>query len=357
MNIPIPSRKNARLKLTTLQTAEFYKDHNPMLSHRERLQACLSNDSALDRPPVALWRHFPIDDQNPDSLAAATLAYQNQFDFDLVKVTPASSFCLRDWGVEDKWEGDPEGTRRYSKRVVTKPEDWTTLPVLTLDAPHLAAQLECLRLLRSKLGPETPLLQTIFNPMSQAKNLAGGDNLILHLRQYPDAVKKGLETIAESTHLFIEAAIETGIDGIFYAIQHAQSHLLTAEEYMEFSKPHDSSLLTKVNDLWCNMIHLHGENIFFEQAASLSAQILNWHDRETDWSLASGLEKFKGAVCGGLKRETVVLGNRDEIIGECEDSFLQTQRRRFILGTGCVVPITAPYGNIMAVRKSVKVKK
>jgi uroporphyrinogen decarboxylase len=105
------------------------------------------------------------------------------------------------------------------------------------------------------------------------------------------------------------------------------------------------------------MIHLHGENIFFEQAASLSAQILNWHDRETDWSLASGLEKFKGAVCGGLKRETVVLGNRDEIIGECEDSFLQTQRRRFILGTGCVVPITAPYGNIMAVRKSVKVKK
>ena len=325
-----------------------------MLSHRERLQACLSNDSALDRPPVALWRHFPADDQSPDSLASATLAYQTQFDFDLVKVTPASSYCLLDWGVVDKWEGDPEGTRRYIKRVVTKPEDWTKLPVLTPDAPHLAAQLECLRILRSKLGPETPLLQTIFNPIAQAKNLVGGDTLLVHLKQYPDAVKKGLDTIAESTRLFIEAALDTGIDGIFYAIQHAQSHLLTSNEYMTFSKPHDLYLLAGVKDLWCNMIHLHGVNLLFEQVADLPVQILNWHDRETVWSLGDGKNNFNGAVCGGLKRETVVLGNRNEIIVECEEAFRQTQRRRFILGTGCVVPITAPYGNIMTVRKSVE---
>jgi uroporphyrinogen decarboxylase len=298
-----------------------------------------------------------VDDQNPDSLAAATLAYQNDFDFDLVKVTPASSYCLRDWGVEDKWEGDPEGTRRYTKRVVTKPEDWTKLPILTPDAPQLAAQLECLRILRNKLGPETPLLQTIFNPMSQAKNLAGGENLIVHLRQYPDTVIKGLDTLTTSTKLFIEAALETGIDGIFYAIQHAQSHLLTSEEYMNFSKPHDLSLLSGVKDLWCNMIHLHGVNLFFDQVADLPVQILNWHDRETDWSLGDGQANFAGVVCGGLRRETVVLGNRDAIIDECDDAFRQTQRRRFILGTGCVAPISAPYGNIMTARNSVELKK
>jgi uroporphyrinogen decarboxylase len=324
-----------------------------MLSHRERIQACLSNDSALDRPPVALWRHFPVDDQYPDSLASATLAFQTQFDFDLVKVTPASSYCLLDWGAEDEWEGDPEGTRRYTKRVVTKPEDWTKLPVLTPKAPHLAAQLECLRMLRSKLGPETPLLQTIFNPMAQAKNLAGGDTLLVHLKQFPDALKQGLDTIAESTRLFIDAAGETGIDGVFYAIQHAQSHLLTSNEYITFSKHHDYSLLAGVKDLWCNMIHLHGTNLLFEQVADLPVQILNWHDRETAWSLTDGQSSFNRAVCGGVKRETVVLANRNDINGECEDSFRQTQRKRFILGTGCVVPITAPYGNIMTVRKSV----
>lgn len=113
-----------------------------MLTHRERLRACLAGDPALDRPPVALWRHFPVDDQSPDLLAAATGNYQKQFDFDLVKVTPASSFCLRDWGVEDTWEGDAEGTRRYTKRVIIKPSDWELLPVLTPELPASCIPIE-----------------------------------------------------------------------------------------------------------------------------------------------------------------------------------------------------------------------
>jgi uroporphyrinogen decarboxylase len=75
------------------------------------------------------------------------------YDFDLVKVTPASSFCLKDWGVEDAWEGSTEGTRRYTRRVVQKPGDWESLPVLEPSAPHLAAQLACLRQIRARLGP------------------------------------------------------------------------------------------------------------------------------------------------------------------------------------------------------------
>jgi uroporphyrinogen decarboxylase len=325
-----------------------------VLSHRERLLACIAKDPGLDRPPVALWRHFPVDDQNPESLTAATLTYQRQFDFDLVKVTPASSFCLKDWGVEDKWEGDTEGTRRYTKRIVRDPSDWETLPILDPDSPHLANQLTCLRLICSELDHQTPLLQTIFNPLAQAKNLAGGETLIVHLRKYPDAVMKGLEIIAESTKRFIAAAAETGIDGIFYAIQHAQSQLLTEEEFSKFSFPHDALLLNSSRDLQFNMVHLHGSNVMFDQVSGLPMSILNWHDRETAWSLSEGQKRFPGVVCGGLKRETVVLGNQTEVLAEIEDSRQQTSDKRFILGTGCVVPITAPYGNIMAVRQSVE---
>jgi uroporphyrinogen decarboxylase len=326
-----------------------------VLSHRERLLACISNDPVLDRPPVALWRHFPVDDQYPETLAAATLAYQKQFDFDLVKVTPASSFCLKDWGAEDRWEGDAEGTRRYTKRVIHGPSDWENLPILNRDSPHLANQLKCLRLIHSELGPETPLLQTIFNPLAQAKNLAGGETLIVHMRKYPDAVMKGLEIIAESTRRFIAASVDTGIDGIFYAIQHAQSQLLTGEEFSRYSLPFDATLLNSSKDLQFNMIHLHGINVMFDQITALPMNILNWHDRETAWSLADGQNRFNGVVCGGLKRETVVLGTQAEVLAEINDARHQTRDRRFLLGTGCVVPIIAPYGNIMAVRQSVEV--
>lgn len=325
-----------------------------MLSHRERLLACITDDPALDRPPVALWRHFPVDDQSPETLAAATLSYQKQFDFDLVKVTPASSFCLRDWGVEDNWEGDAEGTRRYTKRIIHDPSDWEKLPIPNPDSPHLSNQLKCLRLIRSELDPQTPILQTIFNPLAQAKNLAGGETLIVHLRKYPDAVMKGLETIAESTKSFIAAAIDTGIDGIFYAIQHAQSQLLTEEEFSQFSLPFDASLLNSSKDLQFNMVHLHGVNVMFDQVFNLPMSILNWHDRDTACSLAEGQKRFSGVVCGGLKRETVVLGTQAVISAEIVDARHQTSDKRFLLGTGCVVPIIAPYGNIMAVRQSVE---
>ena len=209
-----------------------------MTTHKERIQACI-NGEFIDRPPVALWRHFPVDDQAPGTLAKATLNFQQTYDFDLVKVTPASSFCVRDWGVEDEWKGHTEGTRQYTKRVIQHPRDWEHLSVLNPSAPHLAAQLECLRIIRTELGSNTPLLQTIFNPLSQAKNLAGNETLLAHLRLYPEAVMKGLATIAESTRRFVEACVGTGIDGVFYAIQHAQAGLLTLHEYETFGLPGD----------------------------------------------------------------------------------------------------------------------
>lgn len=326
-----------------------------MLTHRERLQACLADDPALDRPPVALWRHFPVDDQSPETLATATLHFQRTYDFDLVKVTPASSFCLKDWGAEDAWEGHSEGTRRYTKRVIHTPQDWERLPVLDSSAPHLAGQLACLRLIRHGLDPETPFLQTIFSPLAQAKNLAGGETLIAHLRQYPAAVLHGLETIAETTRRFVGAALTTGIDGIFYAIQHAQAGLLTLDEYKTFGLPFDTRSLEPGQGLWCNLLHLHGKDIYFSLlTSSLPFPIVNWHDRETSPSLSETSEILQ-AACGGISQKSIVFGSSSEVHKEAADAIQQTNGRRFILGTGCVVPVIAPHGNLLAARRSVEI--
>lgn len=327
------------------------------LTHRERLQACLADDSALDRPPTALWRHFPVDDQSPEALAAATLNFQRNYDFDLVKVTPASSFCLKDWGAEDVWEGNPEGTRRYTQRVIEHPRDWEMLPVLNpRKVPYLSGYLTCLRLIRENLPAETPLLQTIFSPLAQAKNLVGGARLIVHLRQYPEAVMKGLDTIAKTTRRFVEACMKIGIDGVFYAVQHAQSDLLTLDEYLKFSLPLDLTILEPARSLWCNLLHLHGEHIYFELAEKYECPILNWHDRQTSPSLAEARKKFRGVVCGGVNQNTMVFGSRSEVQAQAKDAIAQTSGRRFVLGTGCVVPVIAPHGNILAVRQSVESK-
>jgi uroporphyrinogen decarboxylase len=326
---------------------------NDRYNHRQRLEMCLSGEKP-DRVPVALWRHFPVDDQSPDGLAAATAGFQRQFDFDLIKVTPASSFCVKDWGVQDEWQGNPEGTRAYTHYPVQTPEDWTRLSLLDPTTGYLGNQLKTLELLINGFSPETPIIQTIFNPLSQAKNLVGRDNLNLHIRRFPDALHAGLETITQTTLRFLGEAVRLGIDGVFFAIQHAQYGLNTREEYETFGKAYDLRILEETSSLWLNIAHIHGEEIMFDLVADYPVQILNWHDRQTEPSLAGAGAKFPGALCGGLRQwETMVLGSPSQVIAEAEDAIRATGGRKFILGTGCVVPVTAPHGNILAARQVV----
>ncbi len=326
------------------------------LNHTERLQACIAGEQP-DRVPVALWRHFPMDDQTPEGQAEATAAFQRQFDFDLIKVSPNSSFCLKDWGAMDEWNGNMEGTRDYGTPVVTQPGDWSKLRPLDPRKGSLGEQLECLRILAREFSPHTPMLQTIFSPLAQAKNLVGKDQLQIYMRQYPDALHAGLEQIAQTAIHFIEEAAKTGIAGVFYAVQHASYRLLSTEEFLTFGKSYDLKVLKAAQSLWLNMAHIHGEDIMFDRIADYPVQILNWHDRHTPPSLSQARQAFPGVLCGGLRRwETMALGTADQVRQEAQEAMAATGGKKFILGTGCVLPIVAPYGNIMAARHIVDEK-
>jgi uroporphyrinogen decarboxylase len=325
-----------------------------VMHKRERLQAAIAGEP-VDRVPVALWRHFPVDDQRPEDLAAATLEWQALYDFDLVKVTPTSSFCIKDWGCNDAWEGNPEGTRTYTIRPIHQPSDWLALQPLDPNTGKLAEQLTALKLISAGLNGNTPFIQTIFSPISQAKNLIGGDNLIVHARQHPIQLKTALGVITETTIRFIEAARQTGIDGIFYAIQYASAQNFSEVEYQEFGEPYDRQILEAAKGLWLNVLHLHGAPVMFDRCASYPAQVINWHDRETPPTLADGLNKFKGAVCGGWRQwDTMVLGTPDQVRAEAEQAIASTGGHRLILGTGCVTPTTAPRANLRAARNVVE---
>ena len=318
------------------------------MNHRERIERAIHREK-VDRLPVSFWRHFPVDDQRAERLARATVAYQEQFDFDLVKVSPSSSFCLQDWGAKDIWMGHSEGTRDYLAPVISKPDDWLNLKILDPLKGRLGKQLECLKLIKSKLDPNTPFIQSIFSPLAQAKNLAGKTDLQLYLRRYPEQFHAGLEVITESTSRFIEECLKIGIDGIFYAVQYASFDLLSKEEFILFGKKYDSKFFALMEKFWLNMLHIHGKNIMFDEVSDYPAQIFNWHDRETDPDLRNGLNRSNGAVCGGVGRiETMVLGDSQKIFSEIDDAVQQTSGKGLIIGTGCVLPQTAPMGNVFA---------
>ena len=323
------------------------------MTKTERLMAAIRGEQ-VDRSPVALWRHFPGDDYRPRDLAAATVAFQRKYGFDFVKVTPASSFCVQDWGSRDRWVGTLEGTREYTFYPIQAAKDWDKLHPLDPSEGGLGAQLECLRLIGDELIGEVPFIQTIFSPLAHAKNLVGSESLLVHLRRNPDALHRGLEVITETITRFINAALDTGMAGVFYAVQHAQYELLSEQEYAVFGRPYDLRVLEAVQGLWLNVLHLHGSDVMFDLLADYPIQVMNWHDRETWPTLSEAQDRFDGAVCGGLARwDVVVRGTPEQVQEQAADALAQTGGHRFILGTGCVTPIVAPASNIRAVREAV----
>ena len=98
----------------------------PSWDKRRRLEATIAGERP-DRQAVALWRHWPGDDQDAAALAAAHLTWQRDYDWDILKVGPASSYSVVDWGVKDRWVGHIEGTRECYALPIQRPEDWERL--------------------------------------------------------------------------------------------------------------------------------------------------------------------------------------------------------------------------------------
>ncbi len=143
-------------------------------SKRKRLEATIAGDKT--RPParLSLWRHWPGDDQDAEALAAAHLRWQADYDWDLLKVGPASSYSVADWGAKDRWVGHIEGTReRTYYPVQNRKRLAKAASRLDPDRGMLATQIEALRQVGKGVGEHVPFIATIFSPLSQAKNLAG----------------------------------------------------------------------------------------------------------------------------------------------------------------------------------------
>jgi uroporphyrinogen decarboxylase len=321
-----------------------------MMSKRDRLAAAIDGEET-DRPLVALWRHFPTDDLDPEQLALSALAFQTQYDWDFIKLTPSSSYSVEDWGCQSVYRGHPEGTSEYVARPIVSPADWARLEPLDPRAGALGQQLACISRARELAGPDIPIIETVFSPISQAKNLVGGGLEVVHLRRHRVELQHALDVIAGTTAAFVSAALEAGADGIFYAMQRASADALSEAEYREIGRPLDLRVLEAAQGATFNLLHLHGLNTYFDLVTDYPAHALNWHDRDTGPSLVEGARRFPGLVVGGLSQRDMVEGTPASV-GALAREAIAAQSTRLCLSTGCVMQTVTPWGNIRALRSA-----
>lgn len=319
------------------------------MDHWTRIEAAIAGQPT-DRVPVALWRHFPVDDQDPAKLAALSLKWQRDWDFDLVKFMPSGTYCVEDWGATSVYQPIFNGARTITVPGVKGVEGWRRLPRLDPGKGVFGAQNAALAATAKELKGSVPILQTVFSPLTTARKLAG-EALLGHLRSDPEAVEAGLRVITDTTIAYALAALQGGAHGIFFATQLATTDVLTAAEHQRFGARFDLEFFNALKGKTrLNMLHIHGENIMFDALADYPVEMVNWHDRLTAPTLKQALAKFRGALVGGVEeRELMVTGGEAAVRAQVRDAIAQTGGRRLIVGPGCVVAIAATEQTIRAV--------
>jgi uroporphyrinogen decarboxylase len=324
------------------------------MTHWERVRAALKGE-AVDRIPISLWRHWPVEDETAQGLAAAMIRWQQTYDFDLVKMMPTGTYGIEDWGAETVYIPNNNGTRTITKFGVTAVEQWPRLAQLDVTKAYLGKQIEAVRLTAEELKNSVPILQTVFSPLTTARKLAG-DRIFADLRLQPGPFKEGLQLIAETTARFALESLRAGAHGLFFATQCATYRLLNEAEYREFGEYYDRIVLDAVrSEAELNLIHTHGEDIMFDLTAIYPVQAMNWHDRLTWPSLGEARQRFAGLLIGGINEwETLLHGSPETIRAEIQEAIAQTGGQRLLVGPGCVIPTNTPFDHIQAARQAVE---
>ena len=325
------------------------------LTKRERVERALRGDE-VDRVPISFWRHFPGKDGTAEELAAETIAFQREYDLDLVKLMPTGMYAVQDYGCRVELQPGPIGTTRLVESPITRPDDWPRLSVVDPRSGVLGEQVRCVRLVREALGPDVPILQTIFSPLTMAAKMVGSD-FQRHITEAEDHLRVALERMAADVVAFGLACLEAGADGFFFATQLASPEVLPEETYRRLGVPYDLRVLDSLDDnegAWLTVLHLHGSRPLFNLANEYSVDAVNWHDRETEPMLGDAMSLTQRGLAAGIARSgPIALGDVESTVTEVRNAIDQTGGRRLIVAPGCVVPWNAPAETLRAARMAV----
>lgn len=319
------------------------------MTARERVLAALQGHE-VDRPPVSIWRHFPDQDQSAADLAKVMIDWQNTFGFDFIKMMPPGDYATIDWGAKSEYQGAPGGTRETLRFPIQTAEDWASIEPLDVTTGFNHEVIEACRLVREAVGPDIPILQTIFSPLTIASKMSDG-LVIEHLRSHPEAVHRALAVIRDVTVEVTTRSLQAGADGVFFATQCATSELVTREEYDEFGRAYDDPLFQAARDGGSifTMIHIHGANTYFDVLASYDGHAINWHDRRVGPAIKDVLAEYPDrAVVAGIDEKGVAEMSPSEVGAQVEDARSQSNDQRLLVGPGCVVLVATPEENVRA---------
>lgn len=328
------------------------------MSKWERVDAALHGEQ-VDRIPLALWKHYHLQDRAPAQLAEVSIALHRQFDTDLIKLTPSGLYPIQDWGATIQFGRDDDFLPLAVHPVVTSADQWETLPRLDVNKGALRRELETIHHVATGLAGTAPFMMTIFSPLNIAFKLCGdkisGEKVVDYIRQSPRQVHAGLATIRDVVIEYAAACLDAGASGIFFATQMATHDLFTPQEFQDFGMAYDIPVLESLKGKSrVTMLHVCKENLIFDLVADYPVDVINWAAHTSGTTLSDARRMTRKPLAGGLALDTLLNGTEQDVLAQARASIAEAGRAGLILAPDCVIKGPSPDANLAAARKAVE---
>lgn len=326
----------------------------------ERVRAALRGEE-VDRPPVGFWRHYYLQEWDPQSFAESMAGFAQEFNWDYLKVNPRATYYAEAWGAQFTPSGDPLQGPAVRDYPLKSAADLRPIEPLDPQSGPFGEQLDALHRIAKLLGNETPFIQTVFNPITVIGRLANTN--VAQVRQWmqeaPDLLHAALSAVAETLAGYARAALEVGAAGIFFAtVEWATRNAVTPEEYTTFARPYDLKVLAAVQAAEFNVLHVCRENNLLLDLLDYPVHAFNWAETSpTNPRFTGVLPRTTKAVLGGLDQQTLCNGRPEEIVAQLEEALRQTEGRRYLVGPGCSIPPNTPEANLRVVTDFLESRK
>jgi uroporphyrinogen decarboxylase len=310
-----------------------------------------------DRPPAGAWGHTYREEWSASELAAVTVERARRFGWDFVKFQPRASTFAEAFGSVYHASGHRLRAPIMIKPAVPDVDAWATV---TLANPGVfEEQVASIGAVVRELGPDVPVIQTVFSPITVGGYLVGKSQsrVVRELRKSPEVVGPALDKIARALVDFSRRSVEAGAAGIFYAISgYAGRNVMKEEVYRDLVLPYDQAVLNELpRGAWFNVLHLCGSNLNFGLARDLATHAVSWSiHNQGNPSLREGRDMVGRAVMGGLsQRSALVYGPASRISEEVQAAISDTGGLGLLIAPGCSVPPRVRDANLAAVMAAV----
>ncbi len=293
------------------------------MNKRQRFMAAVRGEP-VDYPPTVAWCNFATDAIDGAENARRQLAFHALCDWDICKV-------MNDYRLIP-----PAGIE-----TITTPADMRRFVKQSMSERIYAEQLTCLRIMRDRLDPEVPLIDTLFEPFFSLLFAVGFSKAPL-IRSHPDAAAGMLNALTDTFIDYLAEIRKIPVDGVLYAtnacILAPSSRGISDDEFHQFHEPYDRRLLNAMAGL-TRIVHAHGNPLDLRRILDYPCEVLSWSDRLAGNPSIAALRKLTGkCLMGGIDETKLHERALPEIRAEVADALAQAGgTRNFILAPGCNV--------------------